>query len=85
VIENGRLATAGLPRSFARSRTSKAASDAVVQRSRWALRWAKCRRLEKRFGRKAQHDIKEDPSLIGGIRVVVGDESRHFGKAAWNR
>ena len=30
--------------------------------------------LEKRFGRKLNVSIKEDPSLIGGIRVVVGDE-----------
>jgi F-type H+-transporting ATPase subunit delta len=30
--------------------------------------------LEKRFGRKLQLSVQEDPSLIGGIRVVVGDE-----------
>jgi F-type H+-transporting ATPase subunit delta len=30
--------------------------------------------LEKRFGRKLNVTVKEDPSLIGGIRVVVGDE-----------
>ena len=30
--------------------------------------------LEKRFGRKLQLTVKQDPSLIGGIRVVVGDE-----------
>lgn len=30
--------------------------------------------LEKRFGRKLSFTVLEDPSLIGGIRVVVGDE-----------
>src|SRR4030095_3036147 len=30
--------------------------------------------LEKRFGRKLQVSVRHDPSLIGGIRVVVGDE-----------
>jgi F-type H+-transporting ATPase subunit delta len=30
--------------------------------------------LEKRFGRKLKPVVELDPSLIGGIRVVVGDE-----------
>jgi len=30
--------------------------------------------LEKRFGRKLQVTVEQDSSLIGGIRVVVGDE-----------
>ena len=30
--------------------------------------------LEKRFGRKLSVKVELDPSLIGGIRVVVGDE-----------
>ncbi|TFY96226.1 F0F1 ATP synthase subunit delta [Ramlibacter rhizophilus] len=30
--------------------------------------------LEKRFGRRLNLQVQEDPSLIGGIRVVVGDE-----------
>lgn len=30
--------------------------------------------LEKRFGRKLTVAVREDTSLIGGIRVVVGDE-----------
>lgn len=30
--------------------------------------------LEKRFGRKLNLQVQEDPSLIGGIRVVAGDE-----------
>ena len=30
--------------------------------------------LEKRFGRKLNFSVQQDESLIGGIRVVVGDE-----------
>ena len=30
--------------------------------------------LEKRFGRKLNLQVKLQPELIGGIRVVVGDE-----------
>jgi F-type H+-transporting ATPase subunit delta len=30
--------------------------------------------LERRFGRKLQASVVIDPTLIGGIRVVVGDE-----------
>ena len=30
--------------------------------------------LEKRFGRKLELRVQEEPDLIGGIRVVVGDE-----------
>jgi len=30
--------------------------------------------LEKKFGRKLNASVAVDPSLIGGVRVVVGDE-----------
>ena len=30
--------------------------------------------LEKRFGRKLTTHVEVDPSLIGGVRAVVGDE-----------
>lgn len=30
--------------------------------------------LEKRFGRKLKATVKVEPELIGGVRVVVGDE-----------
>jgi F-type H+-transporting ATPase subunit delta len=30
--------------------------------------------LEKKFGRKLNASVTVDPSLIGGVRVVVGDE-----------
>ena len=30
--------------------------------------------LEKRFGRKLNLKVEQEPALIGGVRVVVGDE-----------
>ena len=30
--------------------------------------------LEKRFGRRLNPRVEVDPELIGGVRVVVGDE-----------
>jgi F-type H+-transporting ATPase subunit delta len=30
--------------------------------------------LEKRFGRKLNLTVEQEPDLIGGVRVVVGDE-----------
>jgi F-type H+-transporting ATPase subunit delta len=30
--------------------------------------------LEKKFGRKLNPSVTVDPALIGGVRVVVGDE-----------
>jgi F-type H+-transporting ATPase subunit delta len=79
VIENGRLAA--LPEIAAQFRALKNAqggsSDAVVY-SAFAIDAAAladvARTLEKRFGRKLNVSVQEDSSLIGGIRVVVGDE-----------
>ena len=79
VIENGRLAA--LPEIAAQFRALKNAqsgsSDAVVH-SAFPIDAAAlagiAAALEKRFGRKLNLSVQEDPSLIGGIRVVVGDE-----------
>ena len=79
VIENGRLAA--LPEIAIQFRTLKnsqaGASDAVVY-SAFPIPAAALAEvagaLEKRFGRKLNLTVQEDPSLIGGIRVVVGDE-----------
>jgi F-type H+-transporting ATPase subunit delta len=79
VIENGRLAA--LPEIAAQFRELKNSagglSDAVVYSAfpmdAGALNGVSGA-LEKRFGRKLNVSVKEDPSLIGGIRVVVGDE-----------
>jgi len=79
VVENGRLAA--LPEMAAQFRVLKntqgGTSDAVVY-SAFPIAPAALGEvsgaLEKRFGRKLNLTVQEDPSLIGGIRVVVGDE-----------
>lgn len=79
VIENGRLSA--LPEIAAQFRALKNAqsgsSDAVVY-SAFAIDGAALTDvkavLEKRFGRKLNVSVELQPELIGGIRVVVGDE-----------
>ena len=79
VIENGRLAA--LPEIAHQFREMKNAqsgsSDATVY-SAFPIAAeqmaAVAQVLERRFGRKLNLSVQEDPSLIGGIRVVVGDE-----------
>ena len=79
VVENGRLAA--LPQIAARftelvnERTG--VSDALVQ-SAFPINDDQLRfvvtTLEKRFKRKLNPTVELTPELIGGIRVVVGDE-----------
>jgi F-type H+-transporting ATPase subunit delta len=79
VIENGRLSA--LPEIANQFRTLKNAksgsADAVVY-SAFALDDAALAdlsvTLEKRFGRKLNVALEIEPALIGGVRVVVGDE-----------
>jgi F-type H+-transporting ATPase subunit delta len=79
VIDNGRLSV--LPEIAAQFRALKNAqsgsSDAVVY-SAFAIDGAALAdvkaTLEKRFGRKLNVSVELQPALIGGIRVVVGDE-----------
>jgi len=79
VVDNGRLAA--LPEVARQFRDMKNAqggsSDAVVY-SAFPIAADQlgtvAQALEKRFGRKLNVTVQEDPSLIGGIRVVVGDE-----------
>lgn len=79
VIENGRLAA--LPEIADQFRALKNAksgtSDAVVY-SAFPMEGAAMAEvanlLEKRFGRKLNPTVVVSPELIGGIRVVVGDE-----------
>ena len=79
VIENGRLSV--LPEIAAQFRALKNAqsgsSDAVVY-SAFPIDGAALvdvkAVLEKRFGRKLNVAVELQPELIGGIRVVVGDE-----------
>lgn len=79
VIDNGRLDV--LPEIAAQFRALKNAqggsSDAVVY-SAFPIDGAALAdvsaTLEKRFGRKLNVKVEHDADLIGGIRVVVGDE-----------
>jgi F-type H+-transporting ATPase subunit delta len=79
MIENGRLAA--LPEVAAQYQAlvnaSTGVSDAVIH-SAWAILPQQLDEivavLEKRFARKLNVQVKLDPELIGGIRVVVGDE-----------
>jgi F-type H+-transporting ATPase subunit delta len=79
VIDNGRISV--LPEIASQFRSLKNAksgsSDAVVF-SAFALEAAALAdlsaTLEKRFGKKLNIKVELEPDLIGGVRVVVGDE-----------
>jgi F-type H+-transporting ATPase subunit delta len=79
VIDNGRLSA--LPEIAAQFRALKNAqsgsSDATVY-SAFPLDGAALAdvsaTLEKRFGKKLNLQVELEPALIGGVRVVVGDE-----------
>lgn len=79
VIDNGRIGV--LPEIASQFRALKNAkggsSDATVY-SAFALEGAAladlAATLEKRFGRKLNLKVEIEPALIGGVRVVVGDE-----------
>jgi len=79
VIDNGRISV--LPEIASQFRSLKNAksgsSDATVF-SAFALDAAALvdlsATLEKRFGRKLNMTVELEPDLIGGVRVVVGDE-----------
>jgi F-type H+-transporting ATPase subunit delta len=80
VIDNGRLAA--LPEIIgqfhALVNASSGVSDAKIF-SAYPLDQAQLADvvgvLEKRFGRKLAATVEVEPALIGGIRVVVGDEA----------
>ena len=79
VIENGRLSV--LPDIASQFRAlvnaQAGSSDAIVY-SAFAMDDASVAdlavTLEKRFGRKLNVRVELDPEIIGGVRVVVGDE-----------
>ena len=79
VIENGRLAA--MPEIAAQFRALKnslaGSSDATVYSPFPIAADALddvAQVLERRFGRKLNLTVQQQPELIGGIRVVVGDE-----------
>lgn len=79
LVENGRLAL--LPEIGAQfhalKNASEGAADAEIT-SAFELSDAQVKdlvaTLEKKFGRKLNPTVKVDNSLIGGVRVAVGDE-----------
>ena len=79
VLDNGRLAA--LPEIAAQFQSlvnaSTGVSDATIQ-SAYAIDDAQLgdvlASLERRFGRKLNAHVEIEPELIGGVRVVVGDE-----------
>jgi len=79
VLDNGRLAAlpeiAAQYRALANARSG--VSDATIHSAfpiEDALLGDVVAALERRFKRKLTPTVQVDPSLIGGIRVVVGDE-----------
>jgi F-type H+-transporting ATPase subunit delta len=79
VIDNGRLAALGEVAAQYRALVNArgGVSDAVIQ-SAFPIEPAQLAEvvatLEQRFGRKLVARVEVEPALIGGIRVVVGDE-----------
>jgi F-type H+-transporting ATPase subunit delta len=79
LLENGRFsALPEIAKQFrALANAQSGSSDAVVY-SAFPIDAAALNgvaaALEKRFGRKLQVSVQQEPALIGGIRVVVGDE-----------
>ena len=79
LVQNGRLAL--LPeiatQFHALKNASEGAADAEIT-SAFELTDAQVKELvatlEKKFGRKLNPSVKVDSSLIGGVRVAVGDE-----------
>eukprot|EP00042_Codosiga_hollandica_P015121 m.35696 g.35696 ORF g.35696 m.35696 type:complete len:178 (+) comp44244_c0_seq1:846-1379(+) len=79
VIENGRLAA--LPEVVAQyhvlANAASGVSDAHIY-SAYEISDAQLAELkttlEQRFGRKLDAHVQIEPALIGGVRVVVGDE-----------
>jgi len=79
VIDNGRLVAMGEVAAQFRALVNArgGVSDAVIS-SAFPIEPAQLAEvvatLEQRFGRKLEPKVEIDPSLIGGIRVTVGDE-----------
>ena len=78
LIENDRLAT--LPEVARQFRVLKNAADGVADcliESAFALDGAQVSelvdKLATKFGLKLKPEVRVDPSLIGGVRVTVGD------------
>lgn len=79
LLENGRFsALPEIARQFRLLASARSGSSEAIVYSAFPIGEAALdgvsAALEKRFGRKLQISVREDASLIGGVRVVVGDE-----------
>jgi len=79
VIENGRLsALSEIAHQFRALKNAQSGSSDAVVYSAFPIDGSALAEvavmLEKRFGRKLNANVVLQPELIGGIRVVVGDE-----------
>jgi F-type H+-transporting ATPase subunit delta len=79
VIENGRLsALPAIAEQFRALMNARGGSSDAVVYSAFPIEPQQLQgvsaALEKRFGRKLNVSVQPEPELIGGIRVVVGDE-----------
>lgn len=79
VLENGRLvALPEIANQFRALKNAQGGSADATVFSAFPIESAAladlAAQLEKRFARKLHLDVQLDPELIGGVRVVVGDE-----------
>jgi F-type H+-transporting ATPase subunit delta len=79
VIDNGRLvALPEIARQFREMKNAQGGTSDAIVYSAFPISTEQLgtvgQALAKRFGRKLNLTVQEDPTLIGGIRVVVGDE-----------
>ena len=79
VIDNGRLeALPEVARQFRKLNNAQSGTSDAIVYSAFAIDDAALQdlaaTLEKRFGRKLKLSVREQPDLIGGVRIVVGDE-----------
>ena len=79
VIENGRLpALPAIAEQFRALMNARSGSSDAIVYSAFPIEPQALAQvsgaLEKRFGRKLNLSVQQEPDLIGGIRVVVGDE-----------
>ena len=79
VIENGRLAALpAIAEQFRALLNARSGSSDAIVYSAFPIEPQALAdvsgALEKRFGRKLNLTVQQQPELIGGIRVVVGDE-----------
>jgi F-type H+-transporting ATPase subunit delta len=79
VIDNGRLAVLPeIAHQFRELRNAQSGSSDAIVYSPFPVSAEQVagltETLQKRFGRKLNVTVQDDASLIGGVRVVVGDE-----------